>query len=388
MSSTFNLKAFLFFYYSAMTVIVSYLPVYFQDIGLTGAQIGVLLAVGPLASMLSQPFWGYMTDKYKTSKKIIIICIIGAFLGSLFMFQTYSYYFLIIAVFIFHGFLSPVGGLGDSLTQKTANRLSLSFGSIRLWGSLGFAVMSLLMGFLLARIGVQYIFLPFLFFLSVTFILTLRIQDVETSKVPVALKDATKLLKNKKFMYFLLIMMFITITHRANDSFLGIYIVDKGGTESFIGWAWFIGVVAEAIIFATATYWFRKYHALTFITIAGILFAVRWIVMGLIVNPLLVLPLQMLHGFSFGVFYLCAFHYVTKIIPEELQSTGHLLFYSFFFGLSGMLGSSIGGVIIDETSVSYLYLILGIFAIIGAIFIAVYQVLFFKVKNKKVLQVQ
>ncbi len=388
MGSTFDLKAFLFFYYSAMTVIVSYLPVYFQEIGLTGAQIGVLLAVGPLAAMFSQPFWGYMTDKYRTSKKIILFCIIGTLVGSLFLFQTINYYFLIGAVFIFQGFLSPVGGLGDSLTQKTAIRLSTSFGSIRLWGSLGFAIMSLLMGFLLAKIGVQYLYLPFLFFLILTLVFTLRIRDVETSSVPISIRDATKLLGNKKFMLFLVIIMFVTITHRANDSFLGIYIVEKGGNESFIGWAWFIGVVSEAVIFATATYWFRKYHALTFICIAGLLFALRWIIMGIIVNPVLVLPLQVLHGFSFGVFYLCAFHYVTKIVPEELQSTGHLLFYSFFFGLSGMLGSSFGGVIIDYGGASFLYVILGISAIIGAIFIVLYQWLILKAGKKKIVQVQ
>ncbi|MCT8137926.1 MFS transporter [Anaerobacillus sp. CMMVII] len=381
MNSTFNLKALLFFYFSAMTIIVGYLPVYFQENGLSGSQIGVLLAVGPLASMISQPFWGFMTDKYKSSKKIIFICLIGALIGSLFMFLSTTYVLLIVAVFFFFGFMSPVGGLGDSLTQKTANQLSVSFGSIRMWGSLGFAIMSLLSGFLLAKIGIQYIYLPFLFFTIISLILTLRVTDVTSSKKPINLKEATKLLGNKRFMIFLVIMMFITITHRTNDSFLGIYIVEKGGSESFIGWAWFIGVVSEALVFATATIWFRRFHALSFIVLSGVFFAFRWIVMGFIQEPLLVLPLQMMHGLSFGIFYLCAFHFVTKLIPEELQSTGHLLFYSFFFGLSGVIGSSIGGWIIDKVNVAYLYSALGVLSIIGVIFMVIYQVVYMKMEK-------
>lgn len=389
MTSTINLKALLFFYYSAMTIIISYLPVYFNEIGLSGTQIGILLAVGPLAAMIAQPFWGYMTDKYKTSKKIIILCLTGSIVGGLIMFQVFQYYLLILAVFCFFGFMSPVGGLGDSLSQKTANKLSVSFGSIRMWGSLGFAIMSLLSGFLLASIGVKYIYLPFLFFMFLTLVIAFRIRDVEMSKKPINVKEAIKLFKNKKFMIFLVIMMFITITHRTNDSFLGIYIIEKGGTESFIGWAWFIGVFSEAIIFATATQWFRKFHALTFIVISGILFAFRWFMMGILQDPFLVLPLQIMHGFTFGIFYLCAFHYVTKLIPEELQSTGHLLFYSFFFGLSGMIGSSVGGFIIEQLSVTYLYSSLAFVAATGALSVGIYQLIYYKKGGrKKILQEQ
>jgi MFS transporter, PPP family, 3-phenylpropionic acid transporter len=383
MTSTLNLKALLFFYYSAMTIIISYLPVYFQENGLSGVQIGFLLAVGPLAAMISQPFWGFMSDKYKTSKKIIMTCLIGAIIGSILMFQTVNYSILIVTVFIFFAFMSPVGGLGDSLTQKTANRLSVSFGSIRMYGSLGFAVMSLLSGFLLNSIGVTYIYIPFLFFVTITLLISIGVKDVEASKVPINLKEALKLLRHKKFMLFLFIMMFITITHRTNDSFLGIYIFEKGGTESFIGWAWFIGVVSEAIVFATATIWFRKFHALTFIVFSGILFAVRWFIMGVIQEPLLILPLQAMHGLSFGIFYLCAFDYVTKLIPEHLQSTGHLLFYSFFFGISGMIGSSIGGLIIEQESAAFLYVILACVALIGVFSLLVYQLIYAKAVKKQ-----
>ncbi len=386
MKSTINLKALLFFYFSAMTIITSYLPIYFQESGLTGRQIGFLLAVGPFAAMIFQPFWGFLIDKYKTAKKILILCIIGAICASLFLFQSLPYYLLIFAVFIFYTFLAPVGGVSDSLAQKTANRLSITFGSIRLWGSLGFAIMSLLSGFLFARIGVEYIYLPFILFCLVTLIFAFRVNDTETStKKSIHLKETIKLIKNKHYIFFLFIMLFITITHRTNDHFLGIYIVDKGGTESFIGWAWFIGVISETFIFATASYWFRKYHPLTFIIFSGVFFAIRWFIMGMIQNPILVLPLQVMHGLTFGVFYLCAFHFITKLVPKELQSTGHLLFYSIFFGFSGMIGASIGGLIIDNISVTYLYLLISIVSFTGAVFMAVYKQVFFHPRNHQLL---
>ena len=386
MHSTINIKALLFFYYSAMTIIISYLPVYFQNNDLTGSQIGVLLAVGPLAAMIAQPFWGYMTDKYKTSKKIIIFCLTGTLFSSVLMFQSFHYGLLIFATFVFFAFMAPVGGLGDSLAQKAANQLSLSFGSIRMWGSLGFAVMSLAGGFLLTAIGIQYIYIPFVFFITITLIISLRIKDIKTSQKSVNIREALNLFRNKKLISFLVVMMFITVTHRSSDSFLGIYIIERGGKEAFIGWAWFIGVISEALIFATSTLWFRRFHALTFIIVAAFLYSFRWFLMAIIVDPIFVLPLQLMHGLTFGIFYLSAFHYVTKIVPEQLQSTGHLLFYSFFFGLSGIIGASIGGQIIEQLSASYLYLILSIISLLGVFFISGYKFIYYHSRKNRMIK--
>lgn len=376
---TVQLKALLFFFYSSMMIIISYLPVYFQESGYSGSQIGLLLAVGPMAAIFAQPFWGYMTDKFKTSKRVITICIIGAISFSFALFSQPTYQLLVIVTFFFFSFMSPISGLCDSLAQKTAIRISKSFGTIRMWGSIGFAVMSLLSGFLLSKIGVQHIYIPYLFFISIALLISIFIKDTKaTSENPVNVKQALSLVKNKKFMLFLALIIFITVTHRTSDSFIGIFILERGGAETIIGWSWFIGVASEAIVFATATIWFRKYHELTFIIIAAILYSIRWYLMSILQDPLLILPLQVLHGLTFGIFYLCAFSFVTKQIPKELQSTGHLLFYTVFFGISGVVGSIFGGHVIEASSASRLYYYLFFSSLLGAICITIYKNLFFK----------
>jgi len=47
------------------------LPLYLKHKGLTGIEIGWVLAIGPFATIISQPFWGYVSDKYKTVKKYL-----------------------------------------------------------------------------------------------------------------------------------------------------------------------------------------------------------------------------------------------------------------------------------------------------------------------------
>ncbi|SER20460.1 MFS transporter [Piscibacillus halophilus] len=369
------LKTLLFAFHATQTIIISYLPVYLQGKGLNGSEIGWVLAVGPFAAIISQPFWGYLSDKYKTVKKILLLCIIGLIIFSSIFFSMKHFIWIMMIGFFFYFFATPIGALGDSLAQRRADEVGVSFGTIRTWGSIGFATSSLAIGLVLTFTGVEYMVWPYLTFAFIALFVTLRVQDVDVAKDPISFADVKKLLLNKPFILFLFFMMFLTISHRANDSFIGLYVTQLGGTNFIIGTAWFIGVISEAIVFATAGRWFRKYHTLIFVILAGAIYSVRWILYGLADSYWVVLALQFMHGLTFGVLYLASLDYVTRLIPKLTQSTGHLLFYAVFFGISGIIGSLIGGALIDVYGGSTLYFVLGTIAFAGTIFMTIYHIL-------------
>src|SRR5699024_3012526 len=182
-----------------------------------------------------------------------------------------------------------------------------------------------------------------------------------------------KIFQNKSFVYFLMLMLFLTITHRASDSYIGLYIVELGGTERFVGMGWFVGVLSEAAVFAFAGLWFRKLHPLVFIIIAGALYSIRWFLYSAMTDPAPIIFLQVLHGLTFGGFYLAAFSYISRLIPKLLQSTGHLIFFATFFGVSGIVGSLVGGAIIDIANGGTLYFVMGISATIGTILLSLHH---------------
>ncbi|HEX7063729.1 MAG TPA: MFS transporter, partial [Bacillales bacterium] len=277
-----NLRAFQFFFHSAATIIISFLPLYFKNEGLTGTEIGWLLAIGPFVSLLVQPVSGYMSDKYQTVKRVLIVCLIGLILSSTVLFQMNSFAAFMLACAVFFCFMSPIGALGDSLAQKTADQKKIPFGSIRTWGSIGFSTTALITGQVLSVIGVGNIIFPYLFYAGAAFLLSFFISDVKVSQQPVKFAEAGRLLKNHKLVLFLFFMMFITVTHRANDSFIAIYITQLGGDESLVGVAWFAGVASEAAMFALSTLWFRRFHELTFMFVAGFLYGTRWLIYSFI----------------------------------------------------------------------------------------------------------
>ncbi|WP_019378778.1 MFS transporter [Virgibacillus halodenitrificans] len=368
------LKMLLFCFHATNTIILSYLPLYLKYKGLNGTEIGWVLAIGPLASIFAQPFWGYLSDKYKTVKRIIQLCICGLLVFSVIFFQMETLVGILLMGAVFYFFVTPIGALGDSLAQRRADDMKISFGTIRMWGSVGFAVSSLVIGEVLTRVGIQYMIIPFLCFGFLAFLVTFRLTDVKVESDPIRIQDVIVLVKNKPFIIFLFCMIFITISHRANDSFIGLYIAQLGGSEGLVGVAWFVGVLTEALVFATAGFWFRKYHSLIFVIIAGILYTIRWFFYAAATDPAYIIALQFLHGLTFGIFYTAAFDYVTRLIPRLLQSTGHLVFFATFFGVSGIVGSLVGGVVMDSFGGNTLYYGLGFMALAGTISLSIYHI--------------
>lgn len=384
--STLPLKMLLFSFHATNTIIISFLPLYLGDKGLSGTEIGYVLAIGPLASIFSQPFWGFMSDKYKTIKRILLILIISLLLTSIVFFQMNQLMWILIIGAVLFFFSTPIGALGDSLAQRRADDLNISFGSIKTWGSIGFATSSLLIGQLLAQIGIENMIWPYLFFGTLTLVVIFRLTDVEVVSDPIQFKDLSALVKNKPYLIFLGLILFFTIAHRANDSFMGLYIVELGGSENLVGLAWFVGVVSEALIFASAGWWFKKYQTFVFVIGAGILYTLRWFLFASLEDPMHLIYLQFLHGLTFGVFYTAAFEYITRLIPKLLQSTGHLVFYSVFFGVSGIIGSLVGGTVIDNYSGSTLYIMMGYLSLIGVVLFTIYHVFPFRKNKKRLMQ--
>lgn len=354
-------------------MVISFLPLLLTYRGLSGQEIGWVLAIGPTVSIFSQPFFGFMSDKFQTVQKILLVTIFGLIISSFFFFQMEVLGLIMVFAVLFYFFSSAIGPLGDSLAQRRATALGVPFGSIRTWGSIGFAISSLVIGQYVDWVGIQYLFIPYMAMTIILFIVTTQLVDVKVTTKPVQLRDVTVLLKNKPLLLFLLVMFLVTITHRANDSFIGLYIGEVGGRDSLVGLAWFMGVFSEAMVFMFAGKWFRKFHPLVFMILAAWIYAFRWFAYAFIADPYVIVVLQVFHGLSFGIFYVTSFQFVSRLIPEHLQATGHLMFMTVYFGFSGIIGSLGGGYILDNLGGHVLYYAMGGMALVGSLLIGVYH---------------
>ncbi|NLJ19482.1 MAG: MFS transporter [Globicatella sulfidifaciens] len=365
----------LFSFYGANTMVVSFLPLLLTYRGLSAQEIGWVLAIGPAVSIIAQPFWGFISDKFQTVRRVLIITLIGLLISGFFYFQAETLIIILGLSIIFYFFQSSIAPLSDSLAQRRAEQFGVPFGSIRTWGSIGFATFSILIGEVIEWTGIQYLIIPYFFMASVTLFISTRVEDVVVERASIQFKDLQRLFKNPPLILFLAVLFLVAVTHRMNDSYMSLLINELGGGDNIVGIAWFVGVVSEALVIAFAGKWFKKLHPLIFIASSGLIFSLRWMLYSLITIPIIIVGLQVLNGLSYGVFFVMSFQYVTRLIPVQLQTSGHLMYSTVIFGVSGIVASVGGGYLFEHFGGATLYFVMAIVALLGSCFILLYHII-------------
>eukprot|EP00794_Sanderia_malayensis_P003688 gene3688-4205_t len=68
-------RVFFFLFFGGFGTTFPYLGIYFKQIGLSAASVGILAGVRPLIQFVSGPFWSLLADKYKARKLILLFSI-------------------------------------------------------------------------------------------------------------------------------------------------------------------------------------------------------------------------------------------------------------------------------------------------------------------------
>ncbi|HBX24305.1 MAG TPA: MFS transporter [Desulfotomaculum sp.] len=362
-----RIKLLSFFYLASIGIILPFLPLLFQSRGLTNGQIGMLMAIGPLVSMLVQSPWGYLSDRLRTVKKVVMFQIMMAFLLSFLLFSLDSFYLLLPAAFLFFAFAWPPLPLIDCLTLAIAREKGGSFGSYRLWGSLGFAVTALVAGSVLAVVGIERVDRIYQGLLLLALLFAALAQDAPQAAQPVGFDQLKKLVTRKEVLLFLLLIALLNTTNKVNDAFMGIFMRGIGGSEADVGLAWTIGPLSEVPVFAFSFLFLVRFNELTLLALAAAIYSLRWFLFSITTDPALVTAIQVMHGLSFGLFYVSAVSYIGKIVPQHLRASGQGLLSTFSGGVAGIMGSLLGGYIMDGFGARFLYTSCSILALASVV---------------------
>ncbi|ANE48296.1 MFS transporter [Paenibacillus swuensis] len=345
----FRLRGLVFSYYAMQAVLLPFLPLYFAKQGYDSFQVGVLMMIGPFVAVFAQPMWGYISDRMQTVKKIVFLLWVCTVLSSVVLFTAQNFAVSITFSLLLYFFMMPSSPLLDGLTITSASNANISYGSIRMWGSIGFTVVAITAPFAINAIGgilnIKYIYwavwLP-------AFIFLFLVKDVPSKGASITLKSFKSIFANRSFLFFLLMVFILMIPHRMNDGLYGLHLSSLGATATMVGWAWAIAAFGEVPAFALLGKYMHKFNELALLGVAGGLYALRWVVYALVQDPWLLMFLQVTASFTFGVFWVTAVSYAVRLVPEHLRSTGQSVLAAVFLGLAGITGGSAGGWIRGE----------------------------------------
>lgn len=333
--------------------------------GLSETTLGLIISAGGFITIIAQPIWGMISDRFKTVRKVILILILLTTISGFFLYQMSSVSLIIVLTLIVYAFLMPLDPLTESLSFTTSETLKISYGSVRTYGALGYAVLALLVGYIVDWFDMGSISYLFGTLGVISFIIIFMMKDVPTSPVPVTINGLKKVLMNREMQLFLLLVFIASIPARMNDTFLGIHIGTLHGDTKLVGLAFFISAGTEIIVFALSFIWLKKGKELWLITISIFFYAVRFLLSGLVDHPYALIAVQILQMVTFPIFYTAAIQYLYQIVPREWRATGQTLLALLFFGVSGIISSAVGGYVYNQFGGHIFYYMLACISMIA-----------------------
>lgn len=320
------LSSFYFWWYAATSVLTAFLPVYLKE-SFTVSETGSLISYFYVSAMIFPVFGTLIIQKYPIKNFILIsFLLLSAICFALYVPPDYLLY---VGIFVLLGGLAHLG-LPQMFYLSTYICSSGDFGRVRLWGSIGFILASICFGFLFNK---SLFLLPAV--LGGTYLMSLL--SVAKIKIPIIPEHANlkiQITKNEVIFIFSSILSMIGTGILIN--YFSLFLSEKGYSESEIGYAWAVGVVAEIVMFYYMPYIFKKFEINTIIAISCVASIFRFFLISMIDNKELMYTAQILNGIGYGWLHLGS---VERIKHFKNPNFGQALYFSLVIGF----GMGIGG---------------------------------------------
>lgn len=358
-------KSFYFLYYAAAASLVPFLVIYYEQLGFSGRQIGLLAAISPLVMLVSAPLWGASADWTKQHKRLLLVAIAGA-LGVVFIFsQTTSFAWIIPVVAVYAFFAAPIMPLVDASTMNWLGAQRNLYGRIRLWGAIGWGISAPVAGWLIERSGVQWAFLGYII-LTFIGLFVAWLMPIRGSSVRQPFWSGIRLIiGDRQWLAFLLVVYIGGMCLAIIGNYLFLYMNELGASKTLMGLCLTFATISELPILFFSDRLLGRWQARGLLLIALLAYVVRALAYTIVNEPWLFLGVQLLHGLTFSAMWVAGVSYADNMAPSGSGATAQGLFSGVLLGLGGITGALIGGILYDELGAVALFRLAAVAAALG-----------------------
>lgn len=325
-------------YFGTVGIVLPFLPAYLKSLSLSVSQVGLLLALSPLLGLVSPHLWGHLADRTGRSSRVLTLLTLGACASFTPLLVVDRFPALVATFAVYAFFASAVVPLVDSLALQHVAQAGGSYAHLRLFGSLGFVLSSTLFGFAVDSVGRATVLVP-LALLTALALWSFTLRDhSRASTDPVHPLSGFQLLADRDLRWFLASTALHWLACAPYHGTFSIFVVSLGLPPSVVGSSVGLGVAAElGVMFLYP----RLAHRITprhLMALAFVASALRWGGFALTTSAPLIAALSLLHGMTFGAFYVASMAFLARRIPSHLRASGQGLFAAVTFGLGGLVG--------------------------------------------------
>ncbi|MCU7555117.1 MFS transporter [Alteromonas sp. ASW11-19] len=332
-------------YFGQLGVLVPYLGIFLDGRGFSSAEIGELFAVITLARIVGPALWAHIADKTGNSLQVLrlgclltVVCFASVFFMS-------GFWGLTLAFGLMMMFWTAVLPQLEVITMQSVAGTRASYGQIRLWGSIGFIVLTVALGKALDHFSTD---VPV--YASIVVLTCLLLASLLLRQPP--LPDTHKpdggnlwqWVRRRPFIIFLLSATLLQVSFGAYYGFFALYMLDLDYSGQQTGLLIALGVVAEIGIFLIAGRLIARVGVWHLLMLCMVLTALRWYALADYAHlGWVVVASQLIHALSFGLTHAASVHFIHHFFPQTFHSRGQAVYISVAFGLGGAVGNYLAG---------------------------------------------
>ncbi|MCO4756397.1 MAG: MFS transporter [Oceanospirillaceae bacterium] len=352
-----QLSGFYFFYFALLGALVPYWSLYLKSYGFGAETIGLLMALLHATRIVAPNIWGWLADKTGQRLRIVqagsfVTCVI--FVAIFWQDDALGIAMVMLGFSFFWNAVLPQF---EVITLSHLGEKRDRYSRIRLWGSIGFIVAVLAVGWVFDWISVRALPIIMLVIMVLIWINSLFVPAPAALPASKEVGDGfLKLLLRPQVIAFFVICFLVQFSHGAYYTFYSVLMESVGFSRGEIGVLWAIGVVAEVVIFIYMHTLIQRFGLRWIMIVSLVLCVVRWLMIGLWPEELVLMVVaQTLHAATFGTLHAVGIALVHHYFTDKTHGQGQALFSSFGFGAGGALGAVVSGYLWDGLGGSWTF---------------------------------
>lgn len=362
-----RLSGFYFFYFALLGALVPYWGLFLRDRGFDAIAIGELMAILMATKIVAPNVWGWLGDHLGHRMMIVRGASLVSVLAFAGMYWAEGFWGIALVMTLYSFFWNASLPQFEVVTFSYLDDQVARYARIRVWGSIGFIVTVVLLGFLIERSGAEII-LPSVMLIFVTiWFSSMVVRDPDPEPHPHDDPPLGAILRRPAIIGFFLAVFLMQASHGPYYAFYSIYMSDEGYSETLIGQLWALGVLAEVGLFVVMHHLLGRYGARRVLVASLLLASLRWLMIAYLSESLPMLLLaQLLHAATFGTFHAAGIHLVHHYFRGRNKGRGQALYSSVSFGAGGAFGSLLSGYAWDGVGASATFAVAAAAALLGA----------------------
>lgn len=256
--------------------------------------------------------------------------------------------------------------LVEATTLTYLGKHAARYGRLRSWGSVGFIIAVLGLGFAFDYIAIRWILWAGLAIQLGILYFSRQIPPTEVLAHHTDSHPILRIVLQPQVLALFGACFLMAVAHGPYYTFFSIYLVEHGYAKSAVGALWTLGVVCEIAVFFVMPWLMRRFSLPQMLMVSLALAVLRFMLIGWQVDTLwLLLLAQILHAATFGSFHASAVALVHQFFCGRHQSRGQALFGSVTYGAGGMLGGLLSGPLWLHWGASAMYSFSAVVALLG-----------------------